>query len=83
MIAYNQYYYQFAVNLGCHAIPTVANKNIYGYILRNTDNHQLESFDMLAKDSEVCQRLQHENLSLGHRDGVDFVHIYIYTTCHL
>lgn len=37
-------------------ILVVANKNIYGYILRDADNHQLESFDMLAKDGEAGQR---------------------------
>lgn len=38
------------------SILAVANKNIYGYILRDADNHQLESFDMLAKDGEAGQR---------------------------
>lgn len=33
---------------------------------------------MLAKDSEVDQRSQHQR-NTGHRDGVSFVHIYIYT----
>lgn len=37
-------------------ILVVGNKNIYGYILRDADNHQLESFDMLAKDGEAGQR---------------------------
>lgn len=55
MIAYNLYFYQFDIYLGCYVIPAVANTNIYGYILRRTDNHQLENSDMLAKDSEVGQ----------------------------
>lgn len=62
MIAYNQYYqYQFNIYLGCHTILAVADRNMYGYILRNTDNYQLESFDMLAKDSEIGQWSRHEN----------------------
>lgn len=47
---YNQYYYQFDICLGCHACPAITNKNSYGYILRNTDSHQLESFDIFAKN---------------------------------
>lgn len=58
---------------------TVINKSIYGYLLRNTDNHELESFAMLPKDSEVGQRLQHET-NLEHRDGVGIAYIYIYTS---
>lgn len=53
MIAYNLYFYQFDFYLGYHVIPAIANINIYGYILRCTDNHQLENSDMFAKDSEV------------------------------
>lgn len=60
MIAYNEYYFQSDIYLGGQAIPAITNKNIYGYILRNTDYHQLEGCDMLAKDSEVDQRSQHE-----------------------
>ena len=37
----------------------MTNKNICGYIVWNTDNHQLSDFDTLAKDSEVGQRSQH------------------------
>lgn len=40
--------------------------------------HHLEGFDVLARDSEVGQRSQHER-NLGHRDGVSFVHIHICT----
>lgn len=64
MIASILYYHQFDIYLGCHAILAVANKNIYGYILRNTDNHQVEDFAMVAKDSEVGQRPQHEPLKV-------------------
>lgn len=64
MISYNRYHYQFDIYLGCHAIPAVANKNIYGYILRNTDNHQVEDLAMVAEDSEVGQRPQHEPLKV-------------------
>lgn len=38
----NRYYHQFDIYLGCHAILAVTNKYIYGYILRNIGNHQLE-----------------------------------------
>ena len=60
MIAYNLYYHQSDIYLSCHAILAIANKSIYGYILKNTDNYQLESSDRLAKDSEVGQGLEHE-----------------------
>lgn len=53
MIVYIQYYHQFYIYLGCHDIPAITIKNIYGYILRKTSNHQLENLDMLHKDSEV------------------------------
>ena len=43
MIAFNRYCYQFDTYLGCYAILAITNKSIYGYILRNMDNHQLES----------------------------------------
>lgn len=33
MIVYNRYYCQFDMYLGCHTIPMVTNKNIYGYIV--------------------------------------------------
>ena len=62
MIIYNEYYHQFDIYLHCHGMPAVTNKNIYGYILRNTDNHELESFEIPAKVSEVHQRSQHETL---------------------
>lgn len=78
----NRYYHQFDIYLGCHVILAVTNKNTYGYILRNTDNHKLESFDILVKDSKVGKRSQHETKmkqNLGHRDGVGFVHVCIYT----
>lgn len=44
---------QFDICLGCHGILAITNKNICGYSLRNIDIHQLEGFDLLAKDSEV------------------------------
>lgn len=44
---------QFDICLGCHGILAINNKNICGYSLRNIDIHQLEGFDLLAKDSEV------------------------------
>ena len=42
--------------LGCHDTLDATNKNIYGYILWNTDNHQLEGFHVFAKDSQVGHR---------------------------
>lgn len=45
--------------LSCHAIPAIINKNTDD-ILRNRDNHQLESFALLDKDNEVGQKSQHE-----------------------
>lgn len=53
MIVFNRYSYQFDIYLGFHAFPVVANKNTYGYILRDTNNHQLTDFDMFARDCEV------------------------------
>lgn len=38
----------------------VTNKRIHGCILRNRDNHPIESFDMPAKDSEVGRRSERE-----------------------
>ena len=35
----------------------IANKNMYGYILRDTDNHQLQAFDVLAKNSRTSGEL--------------------------
>lgn len=60
MIVYKQYYYLFDIYLGCNAILAVANTTIYHYILKNTDNYQLESSDRLAKDSEVGQWAEHK-----------------------
>lgn len=74
MIAYNLCYHQSDIYLSCHAILAVANKSIYGYILRNMDNHQLQSLDMLAKDSEVGKKKLKTEMKFGHRDGIGFVH---------
>ena len=48
-------YYQFDIYLACHAMPAVANKNIHGYTLRNTDNQELENFDMLVKTVKLVK----------------------------
>ena len=53
MIVYHQYYHLFDTDLSCHTILVFTSKNIYGYIVRKTDNHQLEGFGMFAKDSEI------------------------------
>lgn len=55
----------------------VTNKNIYGCLLRNTDNHELKSFDMLPKDSEVGQKSQHEK-NLGQRWRWYCLHLHLY-----
>ena len=68
------YYHQVDIYLNCHTTSGVTNKNIYSYILRDADNH-LESFDRLAKDSEVGQKSQHERIQ---RWRWFFVHIYIH-----
>lgn len=60
MIVYHLYYHQFHIILVVMPFQTITDKNIYGYILRSTDNHPLESFEMLAKDNEAGQRTQHE-----------------------
>lgn len=36
-------------------MPAVANKNIHGYTLRNTDNQELENFDMLVKTVKLVK----------------------------
>ena len=79
MIVYNQYYLQFDVYLGCHAILAITNKNIYGYFLWNIDPRRLEGSDMLAKDNEAGERSLCERYP-GHRDKVNFVHVAIYQT---
>lgn len=76
MNAYNRYHYQFDIYLGCHAISTIANKNIYGCILRNAENHQIEGIDMLSEDNEVGQRSQHENLSAVHSNELACSHLH-------
>lgn len=65
MNAYNRNYYQFDIYLGCHAILAVANKSICGCILRNTENNQIGGIDVLAKDSEVGQKSQHDSDELA------------------
>lgn len=76
MNAYNQYHYQFDIYLRCHAIPAIANKNIYGYILRNTENHPMEGIDMSSEDNEVGPKPQHENLSAGHRNELAYSYLH-------
>lgn len=60
MFAYNRHYYQFDIYFGCHDTSAIIHKNIHGYILKNTDNHQLEISDIITKDCEVDQRPQHK-----------------------
>lgn len=55
MIVFNRYSYQFDIYLGFHVIPVVANKNTYGYILRNTNNHQLMDFDCLLRTVKLVK----------------------------
>lgn len=49
------YCYQFDIYLVCHAVPAVANRNIHGYTSRNTDNQELENFDMLIRTVKLVK----------------------------
>lgn len=51
---------------------------IYGYILRNTEDHQLESFDMLAKDRSQNMKLKNEMKSGTQRWCWFCSHLHLY-----
>lgn len=64
MIIYNGYYHWVAIYLCCDAILAVTNKHLWLYFKEHR--------------SSRCALLK--TLRLCYTNGVDFLHIYIYTT---